>query len=160
LCTGNAARSVMAGVALRSLRPDVAVDTAGTLAVDGMPMSWRTRGALDAVDLPHPRHASKQATRTHLDTADVVVAMAPEHVEWVRRNHPAASGRTATLHYLVERMQPVGSSVAERITELRLAARTLEPWEEVVDPGGGEAEDFVACAKCVVGLVERFARLL
>ena len=34
LCTGNAARSVMAGVALRDLRPDLIVETAGTLSAD------------------------------------------------------------------------------------------------------------------------------
>jgi protein-tyrosine-phosphatase len=30
LCTGNAARSVIAGVALRQRRPDLDVETAGT----------------------------------------------------------------------------------------------------------------------------------
>ena len=66
LCTGNAARSVMAGVALRERRPDLTVETAGTLSVDGMPISWRTRAALDDVGLPWPKHASRQAYRIDL----------------------------------------------------------------------------------------------
>ena len=33
LCTGNAARSVMAGVALEVRRPDLQIETAGTLTV-------------------------------------------------------------------------------------------------------------------------------
>ena len=39
LCTVNAAGSVLGGAALRSMRPDVEVATAGTLSVDGLPMS-------------------------------------------------------------------------------------------------------------------------
>ena len=46
LCTGNAARSVMAGAALAAHLPDWHVTTAGTLVVEGQPMSWRTRAAL------------------------------------------------------------------------------------------------------------------
>ena len=49
LCTGNAARSVMAGAALAALLPDRPVRTAGTLVVEGQPMSWRTRAALESV---------------------------------------------------------------------------------------------------------------
>ena len=30
----------------------------------------------------------------------------------------------------------------------------LAPWEEVVDPGGGEVEAFIACAQEVVALVD------
>ena len=41
LCTGNAARSVIAGAALRARLPDLEIETAGTLAIDGQPMSWR-----------------------------------------------------------------------------------------------------------------------
>jgi len=49
LCTGNAARSVMGGAALAAHLPDWHVTTAGTLVVEGQPMSWRTKAALDAV---------------------------------------------------------------------------------------------------------------
>ena len=51
LCTGNAARSVMGGAALAAHLPDWHVTTAGTLVVEGQPMSWRTKAALDAVGL-------------------------------------------------------------------------------------------------------------
>lgn len=157
LCTGNAARSVMAGVALRTRRPDLSVETAGTLTVDGLPISWRTRAALDAVGLAWPVHASKQATRLHLDAADVVVVMEPDHVNWVRRNHAHVAGRTTTLRHLVHALAPVGPPLPERIASLGLATRPIEPGEEVVDPGGGEVEDFVAAARQIVDLVDRLA---
>jgi protein-tyrosine-phosphatase len=160
LCTGNAARSVMGGVALEACRADLAIDTAGTLTVDGLPISWRTRAALDSVGLAWPKHRSKQAHRIHLDAADLVVAMAPEHVEWVRRNHPHAAVRTATMKYLVASLASDERSLRERIASLNLERRTLDAGEEIIDPGGGEVEAFIACAHEIVTLVRDLATKL
>jgi protein-tyrosine-phosphatase len=157
LCTGNAARSVLAGAALRSMRPDVEVATAGTLSVDGLPMSWRTRAALDAIGLDSPRHASTQATRAHLDDAHRVIGMAPEHVEWVRRNHGDVSHRAATLKHLADALAPAGPPLLDRVEALHLVDHDLGPHEEIVDPGGGDVGAFIACAHEVVDLVRRLA---
>jgi protein-tyrosine-phosphatase len=160
LCTGNAARSVMAGVALERRRPDIRVETAGTLTVDGMPISFRTRAALDDVGLPWPSHRSRQAGRAHFDTADLVVGLAPEHVEWVRREHREVTDRTATLVRLSRELAPGPGMLADRVASMRLAEVELASWEEVVDPGGGEVDVFVACAREIVTLVDRLAELL
>ncbi len=153
LCTGNAARSVMAGAALAAHLPDWHVTTAGTLVVEGQPMSWRTKAALDAVGLEAPHHRSRQATAADLRHAALVIALAPEHVHWVRRSHPDAAPRTATLRRLARDLPEDGSPLADRIVTLRLADVELGDWEEVVDPGGGDAEVFAACAAEVVDLV-------
>jgi len=162
LCTGNAARSVMAGAALAHRLPSVRVRTRGTLTVDGQPMSWRTRAAIEHVGVPVPAsHRSRQAAIADLDAASLVVAMAPEHVEWVRREHPAAATRTATLRRLCRDLPGArGASLDERVAALGLADVELEPWEEIEDPAGGEAEDFVACAKSIVELVDALAEAL
>ena len=160
LCTGNAARSVMAGAALTARRPDLCVETAGTLSVDGLPISWRTRAAFDAIGLPHPKHASKQAYRVDLHRSDVIIGLAPEHIEWVRREHADVADRTVTLIRLAAALEPPPPSLAERLRPLRLAEQVLEPWEEVVDPGGGEVEAFVAAAREIDALIERLAPLL
>jgi protein arginine phosphatase len=157
LCTGNAARSVMAGVALRHLRPDLRVETAGTLSVDGMPISWRTRAALDAVGLEWPQHASRQAHATDLAGADLVVALAPEHVDWVRREHPTLAARTATLVRLARDLPHGRRSLSDRLAVLGPHDVQLAAWEEVVDPGGGEVEAFVACARQIVELIDQLA---
>ena len=160
LCTGNAARSVMAGAALAARLPDITVETAGTLTVDGQPMSWRTRAALESVGLAPPSHRSRQAALGDLDKATLIVGLAPEHVQWVRRNHARAAPRTATLKRLCRDLPIDGRSLAERVGVLDLAAVELEDWEEVVDPGGGEVDVFIACAREVYDLIERLAAVL
>lgn len=157
LCTGNAARSVMAGAALAARLPDIEVETAGTLTVDGQPMSWRTRTALESVGLVAPSHRSRQASTRDLDSATLIIGLAPEHVHWVRRNHARDAARTGTLKRLVRDLPVDDRPLGERVASLELASVALEGWEEVVDPGGGEVEVFVECAQEVFDLVERLA---
>ena len=98
LCTGNAARSVMGGAALAAHLPDWHVTTAGTLVVEGQPMSWRTKAALDSVGLSAPSHRSRQATEVELRHAALVIALAPEHVQWVRRTHKGCTTWAAGIN--------------------------------------------------------------
>lgn len=159
LCTGNAARSVMAATSLAARRPDLEVATGGTLVVDGQPMSIRTRAAIEGVGLTIPRHASRQVHPPDLDGATLVVGLAPEHVEWVRRSHPPAADRTVTLRRLVRDLPPA-DTLAAQVAALAPHAVALEPWEEVVDPGGGEADVFAACAREIDELVDQLAHRL
>ena len=158
LCTGNASRSVLAGAALSTRRQDFVVATAGTLVIDGLPMSQRTRVAFDQVGLSSPHHRSRQATASMLTTTDLVVAMAPEHVHWVRRNHEIVAERTATLIHLVRRLDPPATgSLSDRLARLHLDRHDPDQSEEIVDPGGGEVDGYVAVAHQIVELVDRLA---
>ena len=147
----------MCGAALADRLPELEVATAGTLTVDGQPMSWRTTASLKSVGLEPPKHRSRQAGLDDIERATLVIGLAPEHVHWVRREHPQASPHTATLKRLVRDLADDDRSLATRVAELNLADVVLEDWEEVVDPGGGEAEVFIACAHEVVALVDALA---
>ena len=165
LCTGNAARSVMAGALLASHVDDAEVDdltitTAGTHVIEGMPMSWRTRDALAGVDVAAPMHRSLQLRDEHVDSADLVVCLAREHVTYVRRTHPGAAGRTATLRRLVRDLPAGDSPLSERVAGLDLAEVELEEWEDVDDPAGGELEVFEACARDIRDLIAALAPAL
>jgi len=157
LCTGNATRSVLGGAALARRRPELVIETAGTLTVDGLPMSWRTRAAFEDVGLELPRHASRQAEFAHVETADVIIAMGPEHIHWVRREHPEASARAVSLVRLHRDLPPPRSPLIHRLAAMSLGTIETESWEEIVDPGGEEVEAFVACARRIVELIDDLA---
>ncbi len=153
LCTGNAARSVMAGAVLREHVPGLLVTTSGTHVIEGMPMSWRTRDAIASLGLPIPDHRSRQATVQELDSADLVIALAREHVAWMRRVHPRAAPRTATLKRLARDLPAHGTPLADRLAQMRLHEVELEPGEDVLDPAGGDLDVFLACAQEIADLL-------
>jgi len=153
LCTGNAARSVMAGAFLREHVPGLLVTTSGTHVIEGMPMSWRTRDAIASLGLPIPDHRSRQATVQELDSADLVIALAREHVSWMRRVHPKAAPRTATLKRLARDLTDNGTPLADRLLRMRLHEVELEPGEDVLDPAGGDLDVFLDCAQEIAELL-------
>jgi protein-tyrosine-phosphatase len=155
LCTGNAARSVMATVLFRERADGFVVRGAGTHVIEGQPMSVRTRAALAGLGLADPTHRSAQLWELDARRADLVIAMAPEHVAWVRRTMPDIADRTATLKRLVRVLPSATAPVfADRIASLGLDSVEPEPWEEVEDPGGGEQDVFDRCARELDGLVD------
>lgn len=154
LCTGNAARSVMGVTMTRSWVGDaIEVRGAGTFSIPGQPMSPRTRQSLRRLGLTDPNHRSHQLEADDTAWADLIVGFEPQHVEYVRRLHDSAAARTATLPRLVRDLPATTGPIAERTGALSLATVELGPWEEVVDPAGGEQPTYDACADEVVVLV-------
>src|SRR5579875_65784 len=157
LCTGNAARSVMAGALLRAEGVPVEVVTAGTHVIEHQPMSIRTRAALAAVGVSAPDHRSHQLAEADVRAAVLVVAMAGEHVRYVRRRHPAAAARTATIRWLVDHLPAGTAPLAERVAALGLEAVDPDRQGDVEAPAGRDDEAYVACAKELAVLVGELA---
>ncbi|MEY2472515.1 MAG: protein arginine phosphatase [Actinomycetota bacterium] len=155
VCTGNAARSVMAGAVLSHMGW-ARVVTAGTMVIEGMPMSWRTRDALKELGVTVPAHRSRQLTAADARDADLIVCFETFHVAYVRREHPEAAFKTATIRRLVRDLPGVNGDVRA----LNLAEVELEDWENVEDPAGGDLDVVVACAKEVAAMVDQLAALL
>ncbi|MFV2039163.1 MAG: hypothetical protein ACC660_02870 [Acidimicrobiales bacterium] len=157
LCTGNAARSVMATVVARHHAPDLGVRGAGTFSIPGLPMSQRTREALAGAGLADPHHRSHQLEQSDVDWADLIVGFEPQHVHYVRRTHPEARARTVTLPRLVRDLEGGDAPLLSRIGALDAGQLEVEPWEEVVDPAGG---DQAAFDRCLAEITELMNKLL
>ena len=157
LCTGNAARSVMAGRFLEEAIPDAAVVTAGTHVVEHQPMSSRTREALAGRGVDPGNHRSHQLTPADVADADLIVAMSPEHIRYVRRHHPQAASRIATLPYLAEKLPDGAGSLAERVASLSLADVDSESQGEVPDPAGRDQPVYVEVADQIADLIDKLA---
>lgn len=159
VCTGNAARSVMGAAVLRAAAaephgPDVVVTSAGTHSIPGLPMSVRTKGALDAVGVEDLAHRSSQLDAEIGAPAELVLVFEPMHIIWIRRNLPALAGRTGSLPRIARDL-PAGpiATLPQRLEALELATTEFEPWEEVVDPAGGDLADFVEAAERIADLL-------
>ena len=168
LCTGNAARSVMAAFMLEkwadTLGRPLEVVSAGTHVVEGQPMGMRTRAGLASIDalgdLKVGSHRSKQLRVEHLARADVVVAMESDHVRFVRRHHPKSADRCATLRRLCLDLHHGDDPLGARLDALRLGELPLDPTEDVSDPAGGDVDVYVACARELWLLTEHLVRRL
>jgi protein-tyrosine phosphatase len=154
ICTGNAARSVMAGFMLEHLARarGVAIEvvTAGTHTVDGQPMSMRTRDAIDSIGQLHgaalTSHRSRQLVGADVRWADLVVGMEADHVRYVRSRHPEGAARTATLRRLAHDLPERGAPLPARLAALDLAGRELDDADDVIDPAGREGDFYRSCA--------------
>ncbi|MGP0031142.1 MAG: hypothetical protein ACLPVF_11625 [Acidimicrobiales bacterium] len=168
LCTGNAARSVMAGFMLEYLAEqrdgvagDLHVVTAGTHSIDGQPMGMRTRTALAALPqlagATFTGHRSRQVGEADLVRADLVVVMEADHVRFVRRLYPHAAAHTATIRRLCRELPPPPPGLGQRVAALGLSDAPLSDGEDVIDPAG---RDDQAYAACVAELWELCGRLI
>ncbi|MDH4168394.1 MAG: hypothetical protein OEW42_02290 [Acidimicrobiia bacterium] len=123
VCTGNAARSVMArAMFAHRAGGHFTTSGAGTLVVDGLPMSQRTRNALRGLGLADPDHRSRQLDEQQVAGADLLVVMEPSHVHWIRRKHPEGADRAATLKRLVRDLPTTDGPLPRRIQASNWAA--------------------------------------
>ena len=115
-------------------------------------------------------HRSRRLSPELVDRADLVVAMAREHVEEIVTSHPSAWSRTFTLKEIVRRGEELGPRrpgealsgyVARLHAGRRLAdLRGFSPDDDVDDPIGASRSVYERTAAEIDDLTGRLARLL
>ncbi|MGH8986991.1 MAG: hypothetical protein ACRDXC_00135 [Acidimicrobiales bacterium] len=176
VCTGNSSRSVMAGLMLEHLAGrhglGLSVKTAGTHALEGLPIGARTLAALRSVPelaredpctlsaADPAAHRSHQLRADGVSAANLVVVMESGHVRYVRRHHPAAAARTAQLRWLAANLAPGPERLETRVAALGLECVELDPADDVSDPAGGGDADYAACAADIWMLCRELAARL
>lgn len=169
LCTGNAARSVMAGFMLERLTaegraPELSIVTAGTHTINGQPMGMRTRTALASIEgfaeADFTRHRSRQVLEADFVQAELVIVMEADHVRFVRRQFADAAAHTATIRRLCRDLVPGPPDLETRIESLKLADVELTDDEDVLDPAGFEGDVYAACATELWSLCQELVTLL
>lgn len=158
LCTGNAARSVMAAAMLRAVVTDeVLVTSAGTHSIPGLPMSSRTRTALAGFDVVDKDHLSMQLEQPMADQASVIAIFEPMHLSYMRKKHPESAAKVASLPRLARDLADGNAETFdERLRALRLDDHSFEEWEEVIDPAGGDLPVFENSAAEIHALINAF----
>ena len=127
LCTGNAARSVMAGFMLERLE---AARRPAPHRHGRHPHHQRAaHGHADATalaaiaswpDADFSRHRSRQVLEAD-PAAELVVVMEADHVRFVRRQFPDSAAKTATIRRLCADLPPPPPGLAQRLDALGLA---------------------------------------
>jgi protein-tyrosine phosphatase len=173
VCTGNTCRSPM-GAALLSTRLEeqglsAHVHSAGLLH-SGQPATPHAVTVMAARGLDTSAHRSRRLSAGLAGAADLVVAMAREHVREVVATCPPAWTRTFTLKEIVRRGEQLGprkagQALAEYLDVLHQGRRPADllgasPDDDVDDPIGDPLSAYERTATELEDLTARLARLL
>ncbi|HVP36855.1 MAG TPA: low molecular weight protein arginine phosphatase [Terriglobales bacterium] len=120
VCTGNTCRSPMAeGILIKLLEEkgikNIKVSSAGTQALDGYPAAPFTIEATKIWDIDLREHSSKKLTPDLLRQSDLILAMSPEHLEYIEKVDKASLERTYLLKAFPDKNKDDGLSVKDPV---------------------------------------------
>lgn len=174
VCLGNICRSPMGAVLLAARLAELGVEahvhSAGLLS-PGQPVPDHGLAVMAARGFDTAGHRSRRLSADLVGPADLIMAMAREHVEEIVAAHPGAWARTFTLKELVRRGERLGprrpdQTVADYVAQLHAGRRppdlrgTRAEDDDVEDPMGGPRAVYERTAAEIDGLTARLARLL
>lgn len=126
-CTGNTCRSPMAEFLLKDELNRIGVNNVevysfGLFASVGQPMSENSKSALETLGVPYSERAARQITQELFDKCDYIFAMTNGH-------------KNALVNTFGD---------ADKVFTLSEASETCG---DIVDPYGGNLEDYLNCAR-------------
>ncbi|MBC7186039.1 MAG: low molecular weight protein arginine phosphatase [Calditrichaeota bacterium] len=147
VCSGNSCRSPMAQGMLRAKLPHnlsqrVTVKSAGTLGINGQPATALAIQVAREYGADLRNHLSQGLSEELTEWADLILVMERAHLEFIKKNYPAAAERTHLLR-AYGRMSPV-----------------LNGDEDIPDPIGGSLATYRECAHLIATELDRILPLL
>jgi protein-tyrosine phosphatase len=136
VCTGNICRSPMAEAFLkRTLAREgltgYVVRSAGVWAANGRPASPYAIQVMARRGMDISRHRAHSLTRADVEEADLILAMASEHVE--------------AIEMLLPQYRP----------KIHLLSEMAGRHDDIPDPGGGPLYEYLQCADELEDLIEQ-----
>ncbi len=165
LCTGNAARSVMAKAMLESRaasdgKQHIQILSAGILAIENLPASQRVEKALNKYGLSAARHRSRQINKDDVELADLIVGFEPIHIEYMRRTYSVCAHKSGMLPLFcspeLNLKQMKGPTLKEKVLDLGLKREDLENSVMVSDPDRGGNKEMENCASQINQWLDSF----
>lgn len=150
VCHANVTRSVVAAELLGQRCPGMDLRSVGTHALDGQPVSPRTKDAVRRVlgeELGLAWHSARQLTDDDVEWADVIVTMEASQTRLLAKRFPAAIRKTSSLGFLARELPKSGSPLKERLGALPLTAAALDDRDDVPDPAGLGDDAYVAAVR-------------
>jgi protein-tyrosine phosphatase len=163
------------------LFPLVRADSAGTVAIDGNRVTETAVQAMDLWGIDLSRHRAQFLTPRLAREADLIVAMAREHLLAIERLGEELSGKAFTLKYLSSRrgdaLERLGGSQVLDEGELDTRLGLLKSWldgerrssegrdpemmsSDIIDPIGGSLETYLTVAEDVSAGLEELMLVL
>jgi protein-tyrosine-phosphatase len=111
VCSGNICRSPMAAEYCRLRAREagfamLAVDSAGTLGIEGEPAPEEARRVMAEIGVDLSRHRSRGLRAEDLASADYTIVMERRHLKFLGRHHPDATDRRLLLRAFEEGSDP------------------------------------------------------
>lgn len=147
VCSGNSCRSPMAEGLLRlklpsRLQDEVVVESAGTLGIDGMPAARNSIEIVQERGGDISQHRSQGVTAALVEDADLILAMAHEHVDYVHENFPQYRENV----FLLKRFARNSNDAV---------SQDDPDDDEIFDPIGSDKETYRICAQMIDDELER-----
>lgn len=134
VCTGNTCRSPMAEAILKKMLEDkgvgnLEVTSAGTHGLPNAPASLFAMQVAGERGVDLPGHRSRRLTPEMIKEADLVLAMSPEHLDYIKRIEGTAGHKTFLL-----KVFPQASPASNKGPDGGVLS--------IEDPIGGRPEDY------------------
>jgi protein-tyrosine phosphatase len=124
------------------LQDEVVIKSAGTLGIEGMPASRHAVEVIEEMGGDISEHTSQGVTRELVEEADLILAMAPEHIEYLQKYFPEYRENI----FLLKRFARAADD----------PSRDDDPdADEIFDPIGSSKETYRTCARIIDDELER-----